>query len=155
MRPATSYQVSHTWLISPTLINEAKVNASWNGQRVPPVGDVWQRETYGFQFPQLFAGGDMARQKQMLLGALVLLRKSLRDLDAVLPTLRKLGARHVGYGAVPAHYPVVGATLIWAMAEVAGHAWERRYSEAWSEAFTVVAGAMLEGAAEAELPAAA
>ena len=57
VRPATSYQVSHTWLITPTLINEAKVNASWNGQRVPPVGDVWMRETYGFEFPQLFAGG--------------------------------------------------------------------------------------------------
>ena len=57
VRPATSYQVSHTWLITPTLINEAKVNASWNGQRVPPVGDVWKRETYGFQFGQLFSGG--------------------------------------------------------------------------------------------------
>ena len=103
----------------------------------------------------LFAHTDMARQKQMLLGALVLLRKSLRDLDAVVPTLRKLGARHVAYGAQPAHYPVVGATLIWAMAEVAGNDWQRRYSEAWSEAFTIVAGAMLEGAAEAELASAA
>ncbi|HZB45701.1 MAG TPA: hypothetical protein VE360_10675, partial [Pyrinomonadaceae bacterium] len=57
VRPATSYQVSYTWLISPTLINEAKINASWNGQRIPPAGDAWKRETYGFQFPQLFAGG--------------------------------------------------------------------------------------------------
>jgi hemoglobin-like flavoprotein len=55
---------------------------------------------------------DMARQKTMLLGALVLLRKSLRDLDAIVPKLRALGARHVGYGAVPEHYPVVGEVLI-------------------------------------------
>src|SRR3954447_20094897 len=103
----------------------------------------------------LFAHTDMARQKQMLLGARVLLRKSLRDLDAVVPTLRKLGARHVAYGAQPAHYPVVGATMIWAMAEVAGDAWERCYSEAWSEAFGVLADAMLAGAAEAELAIAA
>ena len=57
LRPASSYQVSHTWLITPTLINEAKGNVSFNRQRVPPVGDSWKRETYGFQFPQLFSGG--------------------------------------------------------------------------------------------------
>ena len=56
----------------------------------------------------LFAHTDLQRQKQMLLSALVLLRNSLRDLDAVVPTLHRLGARHVGYGAKPAHYAVVG-----------------------------------------------
>ena len=38
-------------------MNEVKVNASWNGQRIPPVGDFWKRETYGFAFQQLFSGG--------------------------------------------------------------------------------------------------
>ena len=57
LRPGFSYQVAHTWLLSPTLVNEAKVNASWNGQRIPPVGDAWKRETYGFAYPQLFVGG--------------------------------------------------------------------------------------------------
>jgi methyl-accepting chemotaxis protein len=98
----------------------------------------------------LFASTDMPRQKTMLLSALVLLRKSLRDLDSIVPALRRMGARHVGYGAAPAHYPVVGEVLIGAMAEVAGQAWEERYTEAWGEAYAVVAGAMLEGAAEAE-----
>ena len=36
----------------------------------------------------LFAGTDMRRQKGMLLGALVLLRKSLRDLDSSPPCAR-------------------------------------------------------------------
>ena len=53
----------------------------------------------------LFAGTDLRRQKGMLLGALVLLRKSLRDLGAIVPTLRQLGARHVAYGARPEHTP--------------------------------------------------
>jgi Carboxypeptidase regulatory-like domain len=57
IRPGFSYQVGHTWLINPKLINEAKVNASWNGQRIPPVGDLWKRDTYGFQYAQLFSGG--------------------------------------------------------------------------------------------------
>ena len=91
----------------------------------------------------------------MLLAALVLLRKSLRNLDAIVPTLRELGARHVAYGARPEHYPVVGAVLIASMAAVAGDAWKPEYEAAWSGAFEIVAGAMIEGATEAELEAAA
>jgi hypothetical protein len=56
-RPGTSYQLDHTWTISPTLINDAKINASWNGQRLMPVGDDWKRATYGFQFPFVFPQG--------------------------------------------------------------------------------------------------
>ena len=33
------------------------MNASWNGQRIPPVGENWKRDTYGFQFPQVYDGG--------------------------------------------------------------------------------------------------
>ncbi len=98
---------------------------------------------------------NMARQKTMLLGALVLLRKSLRNLDAIEPTLRNLGARHVGYGAEPEHYPVVGSTLIASMAAIAGDDWEPEYEAAWSVAFELVAGAMLAGAEEAALKAVA
>jgi hemoglobin-like flavoprotein len=103
----------------------------------------------------LFAGTDMKRQKSMLLGTLVLLRKSLRDLDAIVPKLRELGARHVAYGAQPEHYPVVGQALISAMATVAGPAWKPEYEQAWGKAFEVVAGAMIEGAEAAALEAAA
>jgi hemoglobin-like flavoprotein len=95
----------------------------------------------------LFAGTDMQRQKSMLLATLVLLRKSLRDLGAVVPKLRELGRRHVDYGAHAEHYPVVGGVLIASMAEVAGDQWRPEYSRAWSAALEVVAGAMIEGAA--------
>jgi hemoglobin-like flavoprotein len=103
----------------------------------------------------LFAATDMKRQKAMLLGTLVLLRKSLRDLNAIVPSLRRLGARHVAYGAQPEHYPVVGQALIAAMATIAGTAWLPEYEAAWRNAFDVVAGAMLEGAQEGTLQAAA
>jgi hemoglobin-like flavoprotein len=99
----------------------------------------------------LFAATDMRRQKAMLLAALVLVRKSLHDLDAIVPKLRDLGARHVAYGAQPAHYPVVGKVLITSMQTIAGDAWQPRYARAWGDALGVVAGAMLEGAADAEL----
>lgn len=57
LRPGTSYQLAHTWIVSPTLVSDAHLNASWNGQRVPPVGDAWKRSTYGFTYPQVFANG--------------------------------------------------------------------------------------------------
>src|SRR5215216_2867096 len=57
MRPGTSVQLSHTWLVTPNFINEAKITGAWVAQRIPPDGDLWRRETYGFQFQQLFLGG--------------------------------------------------------------------------------------------------
>jgi hemoglobin-like flavoprotein len=103
----------------------------------------------------LFDGTDLRRQKAMLLGTLVLLRKSFRDLDAIVPKLRALGARHVAYGARPEHYFVVGEVLIASLAEVAGDAWRPEHELAWAAAFAVLADAMISGAAEAEMDIAA
>jgi hemoglobin-like flavoprotein len=128
---------------------------------IAPRGDELMDEFYGRLFETapavkpLFAHTDLKRQKAMLLATLVLLRKSLRDLDAIVPKLRELGARHVAYGAQPEHYPVVGEVLIASMAAVAGDAWRAEHERAWGAAFEVVAGAMMEGAQEAALDAAA
>lgn len=67
----------------------------------------------------LFAA-DLAAQKRALLATLVVLRTSLRQLEAIVPALRALGARHRGYGVRPEQYPVVGTALLGAMAEVGG-----------------------------------
>jgi nitric oxide dioxygenase len=93
---------------------------------------------------------DMTRQKAMLLSALVFVRQSLRDLDAIIPTLRSLGARHVAYGAKPEHYPVVVTTLIASMAAVAGDDWKPEYEAAWSAGLGTIAAVMIEGAERAE-----
>ena len=98
----------------------------------------------------LFAGTDLRRQKGMLLGALVLLRKSLRDLDRIVPALREMGARHVRYGARPEYYPVVGEVLIASMAEIAGDDWRPEYAAAWATAYGIVSATMIEGAASVE-----
>jgi hypothetical protein len=57
IRPGYGYQIAHNWVVSRNLINEAKINASWNGQRIPPYGDVWKRDSYGFAFPQVYSLG--------------------------------------------------------------------------------------------------
>lgn len=128
---------------------------------VAPRGDELMDDFYARLFTvapavkPLFAGADLKKQKAILLGTLVLLRKSLRDLDAIVPKLRDLGARHVAYGARPEHYPVVGGVLIASMATIAGDAWTNEFEAAWGEAFAIVAGAMIEGAERVELEAAA
>jgi hypothetical protein len=56
-RPGTSYQIGHTWVVRPNLVHEARISAAWNGQRINPQGDTWRRDTYNYQFPELFEGG--------------------------------------------------------------------------------------------------
>lgn len=119
---------------------------------IAPHGEQLMDEFYARLFETapavvpLFAATDLQRQKTRLLSTLVLVRNSLRDLNAIVPNLRKLGARHVAYGARPEHYSVVSETLITAMAKVAGPGWRSEHESAWRDAFAVVAGAMLDGA---------
>jgi hemoglobin-like flavoprotein len=118
---------------------------------VAPRGDELMDEFYSRLFEAAPAvkplfPDNLSRQKVMLLRALVLLRKSLRDLESIAPKLRDLGARHVAYGAQPEHYPVVGTVLIASMAAIAGDAWTAEYEAAWAEAYEIVAATMLEGA---------
>jgi hypothetical protein len=53
-RPGKSAMISETWLITPTLVNEVHLGASWNGQRYLNQGDTWERTTQGFTFPRVF-----------------------------------------------------------------------------------------------------
>jgi hemoglobin-like flavoprotein len=95
---------------------------------------------------------DMTHHRTMVLATLVLVRKSLRNFDEVAPTLRSLGARHVGYRAQPEHYAVAGPLLIEAMAHVAGDAWRPEYTLAWAGAWDTLVNEMLAGAEEAATP---
>jgi hypothetical protein len=56
-RPGESFLLSETWVIAPTVVNEAHANATWVSQHVLPAGNTWERSTYGFQYPQLYGGG--------------------------------------------------------------------------------------------------
>ncbi len=97
------------------------------------------------ELKSLFGDTNMVRQRQMLLGALVLLRKSMRNLDAIVPTLRSLGARHATYGVLPEHYPIIGSALLGTMAEIGEGEWVPEYTRAWTAAYAVVQQTMLSG----------
>jgi methyl-accepting chemotaxis protein len=118
---------------------------------IAPRGDEVVEDFYGRIFtaaPALTAlfPDDMTHHRTMVLAALALVRESLRNFDRIVPTLRSLGARHVGYGARPEHYAVAGPLLIASMAEVAADAWRPEYTTAWADAWDVLVGEMVAGA---------
>ena len=120
--------------------------------KVAPISDKAAELFYGRLFeiaPQVRAlfPDDMTDQRKKLMATLAVVVKGLSNLDTILPAASALAKRHVRYGAEPAHYPVVGAVLIASMAEVAGPGWRPEYEDAWAEAYSIVAGAMLAGAA--------
>jgi hemoglobin-like flavoprotein len=99
------------------------------------------------QLRPLFVHTDMVAQQRMLLAALVLLRKSLRNLESIIPALQALGRRHTTYGVLPEHYGLVGAALLATMAELGGADWQPAYTTAWAAAYGLVRDIMI-GASE-------
>ncbi|WP_348267525.1 carboxypeptidase regulatory-like domain-containing protein [Edaphobacter paludis] len=53
-RPGQSYLLSETWTVRPTIINQATATFAFVSQHIPPVGEDWKRETFGFQYAKLF-----------------------------------------------------------------------------------------------------
>ena len=72
---------------------------------------------------------DMGEQKRKLLASLVLVIGNIRDAGKLEQPLQDMGARHVGYGTAPEHYPVVRDTLVSVMAEMAGEAWNDQLTQ--------------------------
>lgn len=94
----------------------------------------------------LFEHTDMSKQKNMLKGGLVMVVENLRKPDVLSKALKGLGARHVKYGALPAHYPLVGNSLLKTLEQYAGSAWTSDVKEAWVGAYGAITELMLEGA---------
>lgn len=95
----------------------------------------------------LFERADMQEQQGKLLAAIALVVASLRNPEALIPALQRLGERHVEYGALAPHYDAVGAMLLESLAYIAGDAWNDTVARAWSDAYAVVATVMRDAAA--------
>lgn len=99
--------------------------------------------------------GDMVHQGERLMsmigGAVNLLDRP----DALVPVLRQLGARHLGYGVVDAHYATVGAALLLTLEQGLGEAFTPDTRAAWTEMYGIVSRTMTEAARTPEVAAAA
>ena len=94
----------------------------------------------------LFASTNMAEQKKKLLASLVLVVDNLRKPDALTEALEGLGAKHVAYGALPEHYPLVGNALLTTFEEYLKEDWTAEVKQAWVDAYGAIAELMLKGA---------
>ena len=100
------------------------------------------------QVQPLFAHTDMTRQQQHLIDALVLVVAHLRHPEVLNDTLRNLGARHLDYGTLQLHYPMVGMALLKTFASCLGNEWTPGVEQAWKDAYQEITNIMLKGAAE-------
>lgn len=94
----------------------------------------------------LFANTHMEKQAKQLFKSLVLVVDNLRHPDVLSKALKGLGTRHLQYGVLPDHYPMVGGTLLKALSIYLENAWTPATEQAWSEAYAVVTQLMLSGA---------
>ncbi|MBE9047936.1 globin, partial [Pleurocapsales cyanobacterium LEGE 10410] len=101
----------------------------------------------------LFKTTDMEAQKKKLLNSLVLVVENLRHPEVLDSSLRGLGARHVKYGALPEHYPLVGSALLTAFEQYLQEKWTPEVKQAWVDAYGAISKIMLDGAdySEAEI----
>jgi nitric oxide dioxygenase len=68
------------------------------------------------------------------------------DLDPLQEVLRRLGARHVEYGVLPEHYPIVGEALLYTLETALGDKWNDKVKSGWAGIFDIVSSSMVEGA---------
>jgi hemoglobin-like flavoprotein len=94
----------------------------------------------------LFASTHMEKQGKQLFQSLDFTVNNLRQPDVLGSALKGLGTRHVQYGVLPQHYPMVGSSLLKAFAASLGTDWTPDIQQAWTDAYGVVTQLMLEGA---------
>lgn len=122
---------------------------------VAPQGDALVTRFYERLFEKypavkpLFKNASIPEQKKKLLASLVLVIQNIRRPEKLTPVLQDMGARHVGYGAKPAHYDAVGENLLAVLGEFAGEAWTPEVKQAWTDAYTAIKTIMLAGAKRA------
>lgn len=94
----------------------------------------------------LFANTRMNEQGDHLFESLRFVVANLHNPELLEKTLRGLGTRHVKYGVLPQHYPLVGNSLLKTLASLTGEAWTPEVKQAWEDAYTAIATVMLDGA---------
>ena len=91
---------------------------------------------------------DLSGQKKKLMAMLGTVVAGLSHIDTLLPAVQALGKRHAGYGVTAEQYAPVGAALLWTLEKGLAAAFTAEVEEAWSAAYSMLAGAMIDAARE-------
>ena len=90
--------------------------------------------------------GNMEEQGKKLMTMIGVAVKGLDKLDAIVPAVQKLGARHKDYGVKPADYDTVAQSLLWTLGQGLGDAFDGDTEAAWTAAYTILATTMIDAA---------
>ena len=119
--------------------------------KVAPIADQAAQLFYGRLFeiaPEVkpLFRSDMTEQGRKLMGTLAVVVRGLSDLSSILPAASALAKKHVTYGVKPSHYTPVGAALLWTLEQGLGPDWTPPLAEAWTTAYGVLSGYMIDEA---------
>jgi hemoglobin-like flavoprotein len=120
--------------------------------QVVPIGDQAAALFYGRLFElapavkPLFKG-DMKAQGRKLMQMIGYCVGQLDTLDELVPAVKELGRKHVGYGVKDTDYATVGTALLWTLEQGLGPAFTPEVKEAWASVYGVLSATMIAGAA--------
>lgn len=92
--------------------------------------------------------GDMERQTGLFVTMINTVVSALENPDPVVPLIKTVGARHVGYGVTAADYDKFANALLGAFEHALGDSFTPEIRAAWSDVYARLARTMLQGAAE-------
>ncbi len=91
----------------------------------------------------MFSRTSLPEQSKKLLTMLSYVIANLDCLDEIMDEVIKLAQRHSNYGVKESHYSAVGAALLWTLEKGLGSQWNEELKTAWTEVYTILAGAMI------------
>jgi len=87
--------------------------------------------------------GDMEAQGEQLMHMIGAAVTGLDDLEALVPIVQQLGARHRKYGVQVPHYAAVAEALLWTLEQGLGDAFTPDVREAWVNVYSLLAETMI------------
>lgn len=84
------------------------------------------------------------RQQAALANAVYAAAVHIEKLDAIIPVVKQIGAKHRSLGVLPEHYPIVGEHLLGAMRDVLQESATDEIIAAWAEAYGIIAQAFID-----------
>ena len=128
------------------------VRAGW--ARVAPVKQHAGRAFYATLFNMAPAvrpmfKEDISGQAEKLMNTLDFIVDALDELETLVPAAQELAVRHVGYGAVDAHYDAVGQALVITLKDMLGPQFDEEQERAWTEVYGALSDVMIDAAKSA------
>jgi len=93
----------------------------------------------------LFKRG-MKEQGEQFMRVLALAVGGLSNIATLASMVKQLGVRHASYGVTAEHYDAFRRALLWMLAAILQDAYTEEVREAWSTAYSMIAGIMKEAA---------